>query len=328
MKQLVSLLCAVVLAGAPVACDFNFTGEILGGGEPVGTGGSGGAGGSGAGGSGGGTGGNALGDAGFPCAAANLLAGYCLRCHGATPTEGAPIPLVNRSQLLAPSAVSASQSYGQRSVVRLKNAVSPMPPKPAAMPSGADLAAFEAWVNGGMIEGSCAMGVAPPDAGPVDAGPAPLTCATGVLQPRPVAGDAKGGPTMAPGLACRACHLGQNFLGQNPGGALVRLDQALDAMGTVFPALHEKDLCTSDAGSGGARVEILDSAGNLKASLTVTPGGNFFGDVPGGLPNPYKARVVRGAASREMVGTQTVGDCNTCHTEQGLSGAPGRIVEP
>ena len=133
---------------------------------------------------------------------------------------------------------------------------------------------------------------------------------------------------MAPGLACRSCHAGQDFMGQNPGGALVRLDQVMDVMGTVFPALNERDLCISDAGSGGTQVEILDSAGTLKATLQVNTAGNFFGDVPGGLPTPYRARVVRGAATRVMNATQTVGDCNTCHTEQGLSGAPGRIVEP
>lgn len=306
------------------ACDFY--GDVIGGLRPdgspgtggfAGTGGSGGSGGTGGSGGSGGIGS----DAGLPCEAANLLAAHCVRCHGNPLSGAAPMALMSLADLQRTSALYGPETDGQRSVARMQGAA-PMPPAPAPLPAAADITAFAAWVNAGMPEGTCDTVVVPPDAGP-----APLTCLSNKITWKPVAGDPKGGDDMAPGYACKACHLGQDFNGQNPGGAMSRTDTVNDVMGTVFNALHEKDLCATDGGTG-VRVEIRDSAGAVKASFTVTASGNFRGNVTGGLPNPYTARVVRGAASIAMTGGQTSGDCNTCHTEQGLNGAPGRIVAP
>ncbi|MBK7862414.1 MAG: hypothetical protein IPJ65_28155 [Archangiaceae bacterium] len=273
----------------------------------------------------------ALADAGLPCDAADVLASFCVQCHGRPTSGGAPIALAALTDLTQPSSVDPAKSFGERSVTRMQDAVSPMPPAGYPAPSPTAVSAFAAWVSAGMPEGSCASVVGPSDAGAFDAGPPVLTCASGRFALRPVAGDAHGGPTMAPGLACRSCHLGQNFDGQNPGNAMSRTDTVLDVMGTVFPALHEKDLCRWDAGVGAdaLKVEILAAGGAVAARLTVNAEGNFYGDVPGGLPNPYTARVVSSTgASRVMTTPQTVGDCNTCHTATGASSAPGRIARP
>jgi len=49
------------------------------------------------------------------------------------------------------------------------------------------------------------------------------------------------------------------------------------------------------------------------------------GDTRGGSST---ARVVRGDQERVMLSPQMDGDCNSCHTENGANGAPGRIVAP
>lgn len=224
--------------------------------------------------------------------------------------------LLSRADFLAASAANAAQTNGERSVARMRNAASPMPP--GAPPPTTEVDAFAAWVTAGMPAGSC---------GGVDAGSTEPTCASNTSLQKPVAGDAHGGPTMAPGLACISCHSGGDFMGQNPGGALSRTDELYQFMGTVFASAHEKDLC-SPALPTAARVEILDLNGAVRATLPVNGGGNFFGDAPGGPITPYRARVVTAAGSREMVSAQTSGDCNTCHTVAGASGAPGRIFLP
>jgi mono/diheme cytochrome c family protein len=48
----------------------------------------------------------------------------------------------------------------------------------------------------------------------------------------------------------------------------------------------------------------------------------------GTVRQPFTAKVVVGGKERVMVGPQTLGDCNACHTQNGLQGAPGRIIVP
>jgi cytochrome c553 len=307
-------------------CDFY--GDAIGGNraDGGGTGGFGGFGGfGGAGGSAGGAGGSGggidPGTSGLPCDVAAVLDAYCARCHGATLSGGAPMRLATRDDLMRDSATYPGTTDGQRSLARMQAGT--MPPAPSSGPNATELSAFDTWVTGGMPAGTCQT-----NTGGSDGGLAALTCASALITWKPIAGDPKGGPTMAPGLACAACHSGQNFQNQNPNNAMNRTDQVYDAMGTVFPALHEQDLCFSDAGSGGVRVEILAMDSGIKATMAVNSAGNFYGNVNSGLPNPYTARVTRGTSVIAMSTAQTTGDCNSCHTEQGLNGAPGRIVAP
>ncbi|HSY23238.1 MAG TPA: hypothetical protein VK841_14025 [Polyangiaceae bacterium] len=54
--------------------------------------------------------------------------------------------------------------------------------------------------------------------------------------------------------------------------------------------------------------------------------GNFYST--GSIATPFDAKVLNGSKERDMVAAQTSGDCNSCHTEQGANGAPGRIMPP
>lgn len=287
-----------------------------------GTGGGGGATGGGAaanGGGGGSSGDGGLSLDGLPCDVAQLVAARCASCHGPTPSGGAPVTLLSRADFLAPSLVNPAQSYGQRSVERMRLTAGAMPP--GAPPPTAEVDAFAAWVTAGMPAGSC---------GEVDAGmvwPPDPTCLSGLFRPMPVDGDEHGGETMAPGWACISCHSGQDFMGQNPGGAMSRRDTINQFMGTVFAAPHERDLCVPALPMGGT-VEILDTSGAVRARIPFGASGNFRGNATGGMPSPYRARVVTANGTRAMATEQTSGDCNTCHTVSGANLAPGRIYLP
>jgi hypothetical protein len=43
---------------------------------------------------------------------------------------------------------------------------------------------------------------------------------------------------------------------------------------------------------------------------------------------PYTVEVRYQGRVRAMTTPQSTGDCNSCHTEQGAKGAPGRIMLP
>ena len=236
------------------------------------------------------------------------------------------MPLLKLSDFTVPSMLDEQVSVAQRSLERMKTSAAPMPPSQAPAVSPSEIAVFERWVNAGLPAGECATD---PDAGlPLDGGGPMLTCQTNQFREKPTTSNPHASPQMAPGQACIACHKGENFFGQNPGGALQRQDLVYEVMGTVFTAMHEQDFCVSTAGQGGTVVEILDSTGAVALQLEVNETGNFFGSTDAGLKLPYRARVVRGGKTRAMSTTQTSGDCNTCHTELGREAAPGRVLVP
>lgn len=298
-----SPLLVIASLGFLVAC----AGEPPGGG----TGGSG-AGGDGAGGSiagGNGAGGGEASDAGadgLPCEVAELLRSSCWACHG---TTGPNQPFTSRAQLLAPSLLDPSKSNAKRMAERV--AAKTMPPSGVTPPSAAAVAALEAWVAAGTPSGACA-GTAP------DAGPNPFDLPPTCTSMRSWANGNQGSRDMNPGLACNACH---QALGDGPFLAIA---------GTVYETGHEPDRCFGVASSTGpTNVEITDSA-NRVFTATVRGSGNFlltFTQAPGFSP-PYTARVLRGGRERRMLSPQTNGDCNSCHTQNGVSGAPGRIAAP
>jgi hypothetical protein len=61
--------------------------------------------------------------------------------------------------------------------------------------------------------------------------------------------------------------------------------------------------------------------------MPVNNAGNFLLQ-SGTLKPPFKAMVINGAKTRAMSGSVTSGDCNSCHTQTGKNGAPGRIIAP
>lgn len=200
----------------------------------------------------------------------------------------------------------------------MRDANAPMPPD--ALPSAADVAAFAAWVDAGMPEGTCGS------VGPV-AAPEPV-CTSGRWWTE---GDDEGDELMTPGQACIGCHTKENR------GEHGKPDEdeddddeddeeleapAFTAAGTVYPSLHEPDDCFGL--SGGAQV-VLVGADGVKQTLAVNRAGNFMTERP--LALPYTASVVRNGKTRAMKAAQTDGDCNGCHTATG-GDAPGRILAP
>lgn len=133
---------------------------------------------------------------------------------------------------------------------------------------------------------------------------------------------------MNPGLACRSCHLGENFMGQNPSGK-AEAKKAFFFMGTVFDLPRGEDLCAPKAVPSDAVVEILDTNDVVQLTLSVNAAGNFHStSTMATVPVPYKARVKANGKVNTMAGAQSNGDCNTCHTAAGLNGAPGRVYFP
>ena len=158
------------------------------------------------------------------------------------------------------------------------------------------------------------------DGGPTDAAVVddtnyntPTVCTSGTSW----TGGSTKSVNMEPGLACRSCHV---LFGQAS-------SKDFDISGTVYPTAHEPDLCN---GVGGMTVVITD-VNNTDHVLQVNSVGNFYNDDGLGflkIPTPYTAKVVSGSNVRAMISSQTNGDCNSCHTEQGTQAAPGRIMAP
>jgi mono/diheme cytochrome c family protein len=242
---------------------------------------------------------------------ATVLASRCSSCHGDPQTGGAPMRLETRDDLLATSP-TYGVSYADRSVTRMTSSTSPMPP--TGIPPASETAALQNWIAAGKPFTTCSQVI---DAGtPPDAGPAPTVCTSGSYW---TFGDQQSAD-MNPGLACKACHATRAAFKNYP------------YMGTVFPTQHEQDKCNAML-PVTVTVEVFDATGRVLQSTTASgTSGNFHMGVPI-LQQPapwYRARVKANGKVLEMQTPVTTknGDCNTCHTEQGANGAPGRIVYP
>lgn len=119
-------------------------------------------------------------------------------------------------------------------------------------------------------------------------------------------------PLMYPGNACNACH--ESLIGT----------PRFHVAGTVYPTGHEPDNCN---GAMGAVVEITDFE-DTTFSLETNIAGNFTLLITERVVFPIRARVIANGEARVMTGTVQSGDCNACHTQDGASSAPGRIVLP
>jgi cytochrome c5 len=264
--------------------------------------------------SGGGTGPAGTGLAtGLPCDVQALLENRCIACHdGKHP--GSP-RLLDYADLTAPSKADPSKSMAQMALIRMRSTTSPMPPPPAAPPDQIEIETFETWVILGTPKRPTACTDPPPAKDPwppattKNDGGAPQ-CATGKAWTQ----GNTGSPLMHPGGACNACH-------QVSGGPNLQFG------GTVYPAAHEPDDCVGSAPPPTITVTITDSKGR-SLDATVNASGNFYIDRAGKLFPPFKASLSDGTKTRAMNGSVTSGDCNSCHTADGLNGAPGRIMAP
>ena len=268
---------------------------------------------------------------GLPCDVQALLENRCITCHSGT-TPASP-RLLDFKDLTAPSKSDPSKTMAQASLARMKDTVSPMPPRPAEAPNAEEIATFEEWVNGGTLSAPACTD--PPPDGGADVGPLPeagpdatLGCASGTMWTQ---GD-NGSSSMHPGRACNACHSGNS-------GPNFRF------AGTVYRGgVHDVDDCNGASPPPPLTVVITDKDGRTM-NLQVNGAGNFSveaddgkggggqgGQGQGGrgpkFSAPYRVRVSDGTLSRAMAGNFTQGDCNSCHTRDGANGAPGRILAP
>jgi mono/diheme cytochrome c family protein len=249
---------------------------------------------------------------GLPCDVQAVLENRCLACHGGQMT-GVP-PMLNYDDMMAKSKVDPTKTLAQLSLDRMKSTTSPMPPPPAVKPDPDEIQTFADWVAAGTPKGAVCTDPPPPapDAGTLtdggDAGGAALKCTSG----KTWAGNNTGSPLMRPGFACNACH-------QVQGGPNLRI------AGTVYPSLHELNNCDGKGPPPALSVIITDKVGKV-TTLPVNAAGNFYTQVK--ILPPYKAKVTDGVTTRAMTGSVTAGDCNSCHSEVGANGAPGRVMAP
>jgi hypothetical protein len=249
---------------------------------------------------------------GLPCDVQNVFAAHCTACHGITPLGGAPMSLVTIAELTAASAVDPSQTNAQRSVARMQSTTTPMPPTPPAA-SAAEVSTVQSWIVAGYPAGSCGgtTMTGAGGAGGAGGGPDPFSVAPTCTSM--TTGTSNGSPLMDPGRACISCHA--SSVGEAP--------PLFQIAGTVYPTAHEPDNC--NGAPSGITVKITGMNGQA-ISISPNQAGNF--SYSGALALPYTAQVTYMGRTRAMAAAQTSGDCNSCHTQNGSNGAPGRILLP
>lgn len=211
--------------------------------------------------------------------------------------------LVTYADLTAPAVTDPTKTVAEMCLVRMQDTTKPMPPSPASSATAAQIATMQAWIAAGTPMGTCSGGGT---GNPYDT-PTQCTSAT-YYSPN---GDESS--RMAPGDTCVSCHA------QSGGEA-----PSFTIAGTVYPTAHEPTNCNG-ANVSGATVTITDANG-ATITVTVNSVGNFYTTKP--VATPFHAVVQYAGNTRAMVAAQTTGDCNSCHTESGASGAPGRIMLP
>jgi hypothetical protein len=128
-------------------------------------------------------------------------------------------------------------------------------------------------------------------------------------------GGDRGSSVMHPGRACIQCHT-QNF------------GPRLQLAGTVFLTGHEPDDCNGGAVDGNDVVVEVTDANQQVFTMFVNGAGNFYQRGGATVVFPITAKVTYQGRVRTMTTPAALGDCNSCHTQSGAQGAPGRIALP
>ncbi len=239
----------------------------------------------------------------LPCDVGQLLADRCLSCHGVPQAGGAPYALTTYAELFEPAPGHSGQRILDRMLARMTDLLRPMPPS-GLLPSD-EVEVVRAWRDEGAPGTGCSVD-------PTE--PPPLVCSSNSFW----TGGNDGSERMNPGRACIACHQAER---EGPSFAFA---------GTVYPTLREPDRCNGVHPNQypGLQVEIIDANGTVHA-VSVNRAGNFFQRrSQATVVFPIRARVRYEGRVREMATPQMSGDCNACHTQDGLDGAPGRIRLP
>jgi hypothetical protein len=116
---------------------------------------------------------------------------------------------------------------------------------------------------------------------------------------------------MHPGGDCLGCHASR--------------DEADDVVlgGTVYAGLNEPDDCF---GVPGVVLQLTDANGTVH-EVTSNAAGNFVLEETA-IATPFSAKLTYEGRERIMGAMQTELSCNSCHTDTGANGAPGRILAP
>ncbi|MBC8071374.1 MAG: hypothetical protein IAG13_23815 [Deltaproteobacteria bacterium] len=85
---------------------------------------------------------------GLPCPLAELLATHCTSCHGATPSYGAPMSLVDYGDLQVPATSDPTRKVYELVAERIEDPLRPMPQPPGSM-SAAERAIVHDWIAAG-----------------------------------------------------------------------------------------------------------------------------------------------------------------------------------
>jgi hypothetical protein len=97
--------------------------------------------------------GGASGGEGLPCDVSDVLVAKCQSCHSDPPKFGAPMPLVDRDDLLAAPTIEATAathaSVGLAVIDRIESEAAPMPPPPGAL-DDAEKQLLRSYVEAGM----------------------------------------------------------------------------------------------------------------------------------------------------------------------------------
>jgi mono/diheme cytochrome c family protein len=240
----------------------------------------------------------------LPCDVQSFLTERCQGCHGSQLANGAPMHLMTYGDLVAKN--EDGILIAQRALARIQNTSAQMPPLPQPSATPAQIAMFGAWITANLPSGECA-----PVKGPFDG---PTVCTSGTRWDR---GD-DGSQLMHPGRACITCHTNSR---DNDAPQLT-------IGGTVFPTGHEPNDCngaSTATGTTGAVVEVTDAGGGV-ITLPVNSAGNFLTTMA--ITFPIHVAVVANGKRRSMGASPPRGDCNSCHTQDGANGAPGRIAVP
>jgi hypothetical protein len=116
---------------------------------------------------------------------------------------------------------------------------------------------------------------------------------------------------MHPGGDCLGCHASRG-----------EADEVVLG-GTVFAGLNEPDDCF---GVPGVVLQLTDADGTVH-EVTSNSAGNFVLEETA-IAKPFTAKLLYEGRERMMATPQTELSCNSCHTETGANGAPGRILAP
>src|SRR6185295_13404811 len=104
-----------------------------------------------------GAGGAPMNGASLPCAVATVLKTRCQLCHGATPLNGAPMPLVSYADTQAASASDPATPVWKAMQTRVHSTgMKVMPPRGQPALSATELASLEAWFTAGAPAGTAA----------------------------------------------------------------------------------------------------------------------------------------------------------------------------